>query len=153
VAAGYERALATASDPRVKQDIEILLKSARDQRVTLELNERLMLPYFDLPQALFNSFHGLLDPRVSKSRHGAAVTRLKRYVGAERSYEPIATLVRTRVDERLGDPSLTGPWPPSAGAAGEGGNRRVRALPEDLTLTAAYLHTYIRLRIFGTEYT
>jgi len=110
VAAGYERALAAANDPRVKQDIEILLKSAHDQRVTLELNNRLMLPYFDLPQALFESFHGLLDPRVSKSRQGAAVIRLKRYVGRERGYEPIATLVRARVDERLGDTSLTGPW-------------------------------------------
>jgi len=110
VAAGYERALAAASDPRVKQDIEILLKNARDQRVTVELNDRLMLPYFDLPQTLFNSFHGLLDPRVSKSRHAAAVTRLKRYVGAEHGYEPIATLVRARVDERLDDKSLTGPW-------------------------------------------
>ncbi|MDB6104685.1 MAG: hypothetical protein JWO52_4684 [Gammaproteobacteria bacterium] len=109
-AAGYERALAAASDPRVKQDIEILLKSARDQRGTLEVNDRLMLPYFDLPRTLFNSFHGLLDPRVSKARHGAAVTRLKRYVGAEHGYEPIATLVRARVDERLGDTSLTGPW-------------------------------------------
>jgi Bacterial protein of unknown function (DUF885) len=110
VAAGYERALAAASDPHVKQDIEILLKSAHDQRVTLELNDRLMLPYFDLPQTLFNSFHGLLDPRVSKSRQGAAVTRLKRYVGGVHGYEPIATLVRARVDERLGDTSLTGPW-------------------------------------------
>jgi hypothetical protein len=110
VAVGYERALAAASDRRVKQDIEILLKSARDQRVTLELNDRLMLPYFDLPQALFNSFHALLDPRVPKSRQGAAVTRLKRYVGAERGYDPIATLVRARVDEHLGDKSLTGPW-------------------------------------------
>jgi hypothetical protein len=109
-AAGYERALTAASDPRVKQDIEILLKSARDQRGTLEVNDRLMLPYFDLPRTLFNSFHGLLDPRVSKARHGAAVTRLKRYVGAEHGYEPIATLVRARVDERLGDTSLTGPW-------------------------------------------
>ncbi|MBV8803598.1 MAG: DUF885 domain-containing protein [Sinobacteraceae bacterium] len=110
VATGYERALATASDPRVKQDIEILLKSARDQRTTIALNDRLMLPYLDLPQALFNSFHGLLDPRVAKSRYPAAATRLKRYVGAERGYEPIATLVRARVEERLGDNSLTGPW-------------------------------------------
>jgi uncharacterized protein (DUF885 family) len=110
VAAGYEQALKTTSDPRVKQDIEILLKSARDQRVTIELNDRLMLPYFNLPQALFNSFHALLDPRVAKSRQAAAVTRLKRYVGGERGYEPIATLVRARVDERLGDGSLTGPW-------------------------------------------
>ena len=64
VAAGYERALSTTADPRVQQDIEILLKSARDQRKTLELNDRLMLPYFDLPQTLFNGFHALLDPRV-----------------------------------------------------------------------------------------
>jgi hypothetical protein len=110
IAAGYERALPTATDPRVKQDIEILLKSARDQRITLELNDRLMLPYFDLPQALFNGFLPLLDSRVPKSRQSAALLRLKRYVGAERGYEPIATLVRARVDEHLGDKSLTGPW-------------------------------------------
>lgn len=110
VIAGYERALKTTADPRVKQDIEILLKSARDQRVTLQLNDRLMLPYFDLPQALFGGFHGLLDPRVAKSRQAAALTRLKRYAGTERGYEPITTLVRARVDEHLGDTSLTGPW-------------------------------------------
>jgi Bacterial protein of unknown function (DUF885) len=110
VAASYERASATASDPSLKQDLQILLKSARDQRVTLELTDRLMLPYFDLPQALFNGFHGLLDPRVAKSRQTAAITRLKRYVGAERGYEPIATLARARVEERLGSTSLTGPW-------------------------------------------
>ena len=110
VVSGYEHALPTATDPRVKQDIEILLKTSRDQRITLELNDRLMLPYFDLPQALFNGFHAILDPRVPKSRQAAALIRLKRYVGAERGYEPIAKLVRARVDERLGDKSLTGPW-------------------------------------------
>jgi hypothetical protein len=110
VAASYERALSTAGDPRLKQDIQILLKSTRDQRQTLALNDRLMLPYFDLPQTLFNGFHALLDPRVAKSRQGAAITRLKRYIGAEPGYEPIATLARARVDERLGDTSLTGPW-------------------------------------------
>ncbi len=110
VAAGYERALAAEADPRVRQDIEILLRSARDQRVTLELNDRLMLPYFDLPRAVFQSFHGLLDPRVAKSRQAAAIIRLRRYVGAERGYEPITALVRARVEERLSDQSLTGPW-------------------------------------------
>jgi uncharacterized protein (DUF885 family) len=110
VVADYERALASASDPRVKQDIEILLKSARDQRITLELNDRLMLPYFDLPQGLFQGFHSLLDPRVPKSRQKAALVRLKKYIGAERGYEPVTTLVRARIEERLGDESLTGPW-------------------------------------------
>jgi hypothetical protein len=110
VAAEYERALTTATDPRVKQDIQILLNSARDQRTTLELNDRLMLPYFDLPQALFQSFHGQLDPRVSKTRQKAAIIRLRRYVGGEHGYEPIASLFRARVEERLGDQKLVGPW-------------------------------------------
>jgi hypothetical protein len=110
VAAGYERAARTETDPRVKQDIQILLKSARDTRTTLALNDRLMLPYFDLSQSLFQGFHGLLDPRVAKSRYPAALVRLRRYVGAEHGYQPITTLVRARVDEHLSDTSLTGPW-------------------------------------------
>src|SRR4029077_8667350 len=40
IAAGYEKAVGTENDPRVKEDIEILLKSARDQRETLALNDR-----------------------------------------------------------------------------------------------------------------
>ena len=110
VVAGYERALGAETDPRVKQDIEILIRSARNQRATLEVNHRLMLPYFDLGRALFQSFHAVLDPRVAKARQAAALTRLKRYAGAEQGYEPIATLVRARIEERLGDQSLTGPW-------------------------------------------
>jgi hypothetical protein len=110
VAAGYEKALAAESDPRVRQDLQILLKSARDQRTTFELNDRLMLPYFDLPKALFSGFLGLLDPRVAKSRYPAAITRLRRYTGAEHGYQPITTLVEARVNERLADSSLTGPW-------------------------------------------
>jgi hypothetical protein len=110
VAAKLEHALPSESDPRVKQDIQILLSSAHDQRTTLELNRKLMLPYFDLPQALFGSFHGLLDKRVAKERQKAALVRLKRYIGAERGYEPVTSLMRARLEERLSDPSLTGPW-------------------------------------------
>jgi len=110
IVADYERALTTERDARVKEDIQILLTNARNQRSSLELNDRLMLPYFDLPQALFQSFLGLLDPRVAKSRYPAALIRLKKYAGAERGYQPIATLVRARVEEHLSDTSLTGPW-------------------------------------------
>jgi hypothetical protein len=105
-----QKALATEGDPRVKQDIEILLTAARDQQTTLELNRKLMLPYMDLPQTLFESFRTLLDPRVTKNRHAAALIRLRRYVGEEHGYEPITTLQRARVEERLSDTTLTGPW-------------------------------------------
>jgi len=110
VAAKLEQALTTATDPHLKEDIQILITAAHDQRTTLELNERLMLPYFDLGQTLFQSFHGLLDPRVSKARQAFAPTRLKRYAGTERGYEPITSLVRSRIAERLTNSSLTGPW-------------------------------------------
>jgi uncharacterized protein (DUF885 family) len=110
VAAQYAETLKGESDPLVRQDLEILLKSARDQRITLELNDRLLLPYFDLPQAVYTGFQQLLDKRNAKTRYPAALVRLKRYAGAEVGYEPITKLARDRLEERLGDARLTAPW-------------------------------------------
>ncbi len=106
----YEQLLATESDPRVREDLEILLKATRDQRTTLELNDRLMLPYFDLPQALYGGFQQLLDKRNAATRYRAALLRLKRYAGTQAGYEPITQLARERISERLADPKLTAPW-------------------------------------------
>ncbi len=69
-----------------------------------------MLPYFDLPQALFGGFQTLLDKRTARSRYPAALVRLKRYDGAAAGYQPVATLVRQRIEERLGEATLTAPW-------------------------------------------
>src|SRR5690606_36621571 len=51
VAAKLADARESARDPRVQQDLDILVQSARDLSHTAVLNRRLMLPYFDLPQA------------------------------------------------------------------------------------------------------
>ena len=109
VAQEYTAELKDVSDPRVREDLEILIRSAQDQRTTLALNDRLMLPYFDLPQTVFTGFQTLLDKRTAKARYPAALVRLKRYTGAERGYEPITTLARARIEERFGD-KLTAPW-------------------------------------------
>jgi hypothetical protein len=110
VAAGLEQALKSESDTRVRQDIEIMLHADRDRRTTIALHQRLMLPYFDLPRRLFTGFQTLLDPRVARSRYPAALERLKRYTGAAQGYQPITTLQRARLEERLGDSALTAPW-------------------------------------------
>jgi hypothetical protein len=110
VAREFSAALNSETDTRVRADLEILLKSTEDQRATLELNDRMMLPYFDLPQALYVGFQKLLDQRTAKERYPAALVRLKRYTGAEKGYEPITTLARARIEERLGDNTLTAPW-------------------------------------------
>src|SRR3984893_5495335 len=109
VGAELSAALKSESDARVKQDLEILLKSARDQRTTLELNDRLMLPYFDLPQTLYVGFETLLDKRVAKERYPAALLRLKRYNGAQAGFEPITLLARAPGEGGLHDPALTAP--------------------------------------------
>jgi hypothetical protein len=110
VAAAYDGQIATATDSRLKQDLQILAQTARDQRNTSQLNRKLLLPFVDLPQLLFQSFDSLLDPRVEKSRYPAALTRLKRYTGRERGYTPITELLQARTSERFAIEGLTGPW-------------------------------------------
>jgi len=110
VASDLESRLAAEPDSRVRQDMQILIDTARDQKATSELNRRLMLPYFDLTQALFQGFNALLDPRVSKDRHPAALVRLRKYTGREPGYEPITKLAQARTAERFETAGLTGPW-------------------------------------------
>jgi uncharacterized protein (DUF885 family) len=110
VAAAYDARAATETDARLEQDLRILAGAARDQRNTSQLNRKLMLPFFDLPQALFQGFDALLDPRNDKSRYDAALTRLKRYTGREQGYTPITKLMQARLSERFAVEGLTGPW-------------------------------------------
>jgi uncharacterized protein (DUF885 family) len=97
-------------DERARQDVDILIKAAQRRVTTSALNRRLMIPYFDVGEQFFGSFHDLLDPRIDKKRYPAALARLKRYAGTERGYEPMTKLARARFEERMNDSSLTWPW-------------------------------------------
>jgi len=108
--AELERRREQASDRRVQQDLDILIGAAEDQRRTIDLSGKLMLPFFDVAQSVYRGFQNLLDARVPKERQRAALVRLKRYVGAERGYEPITKLARARYEEAATDLSLLGPW-------------------------------------------
>ena len=71
----YERSLADANktltelkaravaetDPRVRQDIDILVASTSDQIESTRLDHELMLPYYDVPKSVFSGLHALLD--------------------------------------------------------------------------------------------
>jgi hypothetical protein len=93
----------------VRQDIEILIDSARDNITGNDLNYRLQVPYFDAVQVVFFGIRGLLDDQVAPERRAAALTRLKRYAGVEAGYTPVLELARDRVRERLGVAGLQGP--------------------------------------------
>jgi hypothetical protein len=110
VAQATEAKIPAEQDARVKQDLAITATAANDWLVTSQLQRRLMLPYFDLAENLFQSFDSLLDPRVAKERYPAALARLSKYVGSEPGYTPVASLARQRTEERFSVQGLTGPW-------------------------------------------
>ena len=89
------------TDPRVKQDLEILVKAAADMIKGTELSERLEVPYFSLDQLMFGSFRGLLDDQVSAGRRPAALVRLRKYTGLEPGTKPITEHAMAYVRERL----------------------------------------------------
>ena len=74
------RRLAAETDPRVKQDLEILVKAAADMIKGTELSERLEVPYFSLdssssvvPRPARRS--GLGEPAAGRARPPAQVRR------------------------------------------------------------------------------
>jgi hypothetical protein len=92
--------LKTTEDPKVLQDLHILIKSLQDQYITAELEHRFMLPYYNPSQNLFFGFRSLLDPRVDPARYPAALERLRKYTGKAEGYTPITELAMART--RLG---------------------------------------------------
>jgi len=110
VARSLEAQRAAVSDARIKADLEILIATAHDNRESMLLNRRLLLPYADMARALFGSFHTLLDPRIDEKRRAFALARLRKYTGTEKGFEPIVSLARSDYELQAKDASLVAPW-------------------------------------------
>jgi uncharacterized protein (DUF885 family) len=108
--ATLEQRLASESDPAVRQDLEIMIKAARDNIRGHQLSMKYDLPYFNLSEGVFQGIRALLDDQVAAERRPAALVRLKRYAGMEKGYTPIAQLAQGRIREKLADENLRGPF-------------------------------------------
>lgn len=120
----YERQIATAEqniemlsallvneeDPRVAQDIEIMIKSQKDGIEANRINYERVLPYGNLTGLVFAGFRGLLDKQVPFERQKAALIRLKKYTGEAEGYEPFTDLAKIRLTERSEIPGLIKPF-------------------------------------------
>ncbi len=102
--------LLVETDPQVHQDLEILVKAANDRLETNALNDRLTLPYIDVPQLVFFGEFSLLDDQIDAARRPAALARLKRYTGLEPGTKPIVELAKDRYLEKASDPALLPPF-------------------------------------------
>ena len=101
--------LAAERDPLAKQDLEILLESARQDEQGEALQDRLLLPYRNVLGEVYSGIRALLDDQVADDRRPAALVRLRRYAGMEPGYRPAATLAEEEMREALKNPALLGP--------------------------------------------
>jgi len=107
--AELERRRAAEVDPLVRQDLDILIQSAKNQIEGDALSRKYELTYFDVPLTIFRGLRSLLDDQIPAERRAAALVRLKKYAGETPGTTPLTVLAEQRMRERLGDSSLLGP--------------------------------------------
>jgi uncharacterized protein (DUF885 family) len=111
VVAELQKRLKAETDPKIRQDLEILINAANDNLASNALQRKLMLPYQDLNRLLFGVVRQTLDPRIPKERQKTLLVRLQKYAGLAKGYRPITELAADRLNERLkANPKLLGPF-------------------------------------------
>jgi hypothetical protein len=105
-----ESLLANEEDPRVAQDIEIMIKSEKDGMEANRINYERVLPYGNLTGLVFGGFRGLLDKQVPLDRQKAALVRLKKYTGEAEGYDIWTEQAKVLLTERSEVPGLIKPY-------------------------------------------
>lgn len=101
---------AREQDPKVRQDLDILIDSREKKIASMKLEHQYLLEYVNVGEFVYGGLRALLDPRNKPERQKLALVRLKRYAGKEAGYTPIALLAKARGEERLADRKLIGPY-------------------------------------------
>jgi uncharacterized protein (DUF885 family) len=105
-----EERLARETDKKVRQDLQILIRSAKNTLESNRLQRVHMLPYYNINQMIFGGLRGLIDPQVARERYPAAVTRMEKYAGIVDGYTPITELAKALSRDRFDVDGLSGPY-------------------------------------------
>ena len=130
VARGLEAKLPGTREPKVREDIQILVSDARRRIEESKLEHDLLLPFFLPARIAFGGILALLDPRIPKERQAAALVRLRRYAGLEPGSTAITELAKARTTERFGESKLLGPYRPEVDQALADSKRLVAGIGE-----------------------
>ncbi|MFI4920945.1 MAG: DUF885 domain-containing protein [Gammaproteobacteria bacterium] len=102
---------AKATDPHLKQDLQILITSTEGFKRDNDLQYKYMLNFTDVPQLVFNGVQTLIDPQVPAERQQAVVKRLEAYAGMLPGRPPITEQGKALFEADLKrDPKLLGPY-------------------------------------------
>ena len=106
----YKDLLSKATNPYVKQDIQILLGATEDAKRDNDLQHKYMLNYTDIAQLVFQGTRALIDPQVPAERQQAVVKRLEAYAGMLPGRPAITEQAKALFVADLARPSLLGPY-------------------------------------------
>ena len=110
VLAELEQRLQSEQDPKVRQDLGILIQATGDSYRSAQLNHDILLPYYNLSQTVFFGIRGIIDPQNDRSRYPAAIKRIEKYAGLADGYTPLAEQAKARTEERFEVAGLIGPY-------------------------------------------
>jgi len=77
--AEFEAAKETESNPYVKQDLQILIDSLSRDIKGIELGNKFMLDFSEVPQGMFGNIGSLLSEQTAEHRRATALELLQRY--------------------------------------------------------------------------
>lgn len=110
VLAELRKRLSAESDPKVRQDLEILIQAVTDGLRSARLTRENLLPYYNVSQTVFQGVRALVDPQLPRERYPAAVVRMQKYAGEIGAEKPLTELAKDRTRERFGVDGLAGPY-------------------------------------------
>jgi len=109
--AELRKRLASETDAKVKQDLEILINSAEDGLRSGALSRKYFIPFVNVTGMIFGVVRETLDPRIPKARQQTLIARLEKYSGGAEGFRPVSDLAKERTLERIkADPALLGPF-------------------------------------------
>jgi hypothetical protein len=109
--AEYRRRAADETDPKVKQDLEILIGAAQDNLTSNALKRKYFFPFIDVTGLVYAVVQQTLDPRIPPARQQTIAARIEKYAGVAMGYRPVTELAKERTGERIqADRSLIGPY-------------------------------------------
>lgn len=104
------RRLQQERDDSVRQDLEILIESARRQIRGTDIRKKYFIQFYDANEIAYWGIEALLDDQVPQERRLKALVRVRKYAGIEPGFEPLTKLCEDRMRERLNVPGLLGPF-------------------------------------------
>jgi uncharacterized protein (DUF885 family) len=105
-----QKKLAAETDANVRQDLTIMIKTA-DRRIdSSRLEEKYLLPYEDIGEAIFQGEFTLLQEQTAPERRAHALNRLQCYVGMTAGCTPLTKQAEALFEAKMHDAKLLGPY-------------------------------------------